>query len=194
MWLLTPLCRRLRRSNAEPLEKYICFCRCAPLPPAAARSCPFAPSPQGLVTLGYSQTPSSRNTGTCREPRLTRAAKPDAPPIVRFKKIYLRQALGLSRFLVPMVSFARGAIKYRHPVIDCLLLSSVFGSAQEVKFIDLTNLQPKTALRFKPGIPLCPPEKKPCVVDGYGGEIVDERVLDLHDPATLSRTVTSMSR
>lgn len=92
-----------------------------------------------------------------------------------------------------MVSFARGAIKYRRPVIVCLLLSSAFVSAQEVKFIDLTNLQPKTALRFKPGIPLCPPGKKPCVVDGYGGEIVDEGVLDLHDPHALGISLDSVS-
>lgn len=92
-----------------------------------------------------------------------------------------------------MLRFGKGAIKSRYCLIVCLLLCSVFLGAQEVKFIDLRNLQPKTALRFQPGVPLCPPEQKPCVVNGYGGEIVDEGRPDLHDPHALGISLDSIS-
>lgn len=78
--------------------------------------------------------------------------------------------------------------------LTLFLLSPAVFSAQEVKFVDLTNLRPRTALRFQPGVPLCAPEKKPCIVDGFGGEIVDnDKLPDPADPHALGISIDRVS-
>lgn len=78
-------------------------------------------------------------------------------------------------------------------LLGLVLVCSAVCRSQEVKFVDLTHLHPRIALRFQPGIfPLCAPEKKPCIVDGFGGEIIDE-VAEPVSPRTFSISIDRVS-
>lgn len=79
-------------------------------------------------------------------------------------------------------------------VLMLFLVPTALCRAQEVKFVDLTNLHPKTALRFQPGVPLCPPEQKTCVVNGFGGEMIEnDKSPDPNDPHILGISIDRVS-
>jgi hypothetical protein len=74
---------------------------------------------------------------------------------------------------------------WRQILLVLLLASSTFLRAQEVRFVDLSTTDQRTALRF-PAVqqPECKPGE-PCVGGGVGGGSVADSALDPRDPRAL---------
>lgn len=75
-----------------------------------------------------------------------------------------------------------------------LLVCSGLLQAQEIKFIDLSNVQQRTALRFPPAPqPDCVPNQG-CVGGGYGGGSVADGSPDPRDPGALGVSLDSVGQ
>ena len=73
-----------------------------------------------------------------------------------------------------------------------LLACSGVLQAQEIKFVDLTNVEQRTALRSPPARqPDCLPDQS-CVGGGYGGGSVADGSPDLRDPRALGVALDSV--
>jgi len=73
-----------------------------------------------------------------------------------------------------------------------LLVCSGVLQAQEIEFVDLSNVQQRTALRFPPARdPDCVPNQG-CMGGGYGGGSVADEAPDTRDPRALGVVIDSV--
>jgi hypothetical protein len=76
-------------------------------------------------------------------------------------------------------------ISFRSVFLLLVLASPGFLTAQEVKYIDLSSIRPRTELRYPPAEPADCKEGKPCGGGIYGGGSIGDGAPDQRDPHAL---------